>query len=582
VFSPGPLARPHANLEGLSNCTRCHTSGGAEDHFQQKCLTCHEELAPRVAKGSGFHGRLSEAKRDCQLCHKEHEGKDTSLIEWVPSKEDFPHADTGWPLKGKHASVKCDECHQARLVEASDIKRWLGAHTSQKQTYLGLATKCTACHFDEHRKQLSEKCDGCHNEKGWSPAPGFNHDKTHYPLTGKHRDVTCVKCHELKADTTTAADAFPAPVKKQFAKYSEIPHDSCLDCHQDPHKGSFGDRCASCHVTSSWTTVRTPESQRAFHDKTRYPLRGLHAEVECRACHGPFPNRPARFKNMAFQSCTDCHADAHEGQLTDARTHKTACEDCHTVNGFLPARYEVVNHEKSRYPLVGAHQTTPCSQCHLSKPALALKIPVAVTKQLKAQRRAQLFSFVQFQIPGPLNQCETCHQDAHAGQFKNGETLLCSRCHKESSFHDLTFDHDRDSRYPLTGKHALAQCGQCHLPQKIRGVTTIRYRPIDMRCASCHLDVHGGQFRNRDTGEPQACDDCHDTKAFKPAPKFIHAPPFTSYVLDGKHVDVKCEGCHQDVAVAEGRVIRRYVGLPSTCSGCHQDFHHGEMQRFTP
>jgi hypothetical protein len=590
VFSPGPLAKPHAGLEGLSNCTRCHTSGGAEDHFQQKCLACHEELAPRVAKGSGFHGRLSEAKRDCQLCHNEHQGKDFALIDWVPSKQSFPHADTGWPLKGKHASVKCEDCHEARLVEAGDIKRWLGAHPSQKQTYLGLSTKCASCHFDEHRQQLGEKCDRCHSEKGWSPAPEFNHDKTHYPLTGKHREVACLKCHEQKPDTATAADAFPAPVKKQFAKYSDVAHESCLDCHQDPHKGSFGDRCASCHVTAAWTTIHTPESQRAFHDKTRYPLRGLHAEVDCRACHGPSPGRPARFKNLAFQACSDCHADAHEGQLADAHTRKTSCEDCHTVNGFLPARYEVASHEKTRYPLEGAHQSVPCSQCHLSKPALAAKIPVAVTRQLKAQRRAELFSLTQFQFPGSLNQCETCHQDPHAGQFRNGETVACAHCHKESSFHDLTFDHDRDSRYPLTGKHSVAQCGQCHVAQRIRGVTTIRYRPLEMRCASCHQDVHGGQFRSRasvgqsvseSAGTSKGCEECHDTQAFKPAPKFVHAPPFTSYLLDGKHIGVKCEACHQDVVVAEGRNVRRYVGLPTSCGGCHQDFHHGEFLRFT-
>src|SRR5262249_5848058 len=157
-----------------------------------------------------------------------------------------------------------------------------------------LATACTACHFDEHRGQLGKKCDACHNEKGFSPAPAFNHAKTQYPLTGKHAAVACIKCHELKPDSETPADAFPPPVKKQFAKYSLISPTRCLVCYQDPHKGSCGDPCASCHVTAGWTTIHTPEAQRAFHDKTRYPLRGLHAEVPCKSCHGPFPGPPAR------------------------------------------------------------------------------------------------------------------------------------------------------------------------------------------------------------------------------------------------------------------------------------------------
>jgi hypothetical protein len=84
LFSPGPLAKPHSSLEGLSQCSMCHASGGDEDHFQEKCLACHTELAPRVAKGLGFHGRLSEEKRDCKNCHHDHQGVDFKMVEWTP------------------------------------------------------------------------------------------------------------------------------------------------------------------------------------------------------------------------------------------------------------------------------------------------------------------------------------------------------------------------------------------------------------------------------------------------------------------------------------------------------------------
>jgi hypothetical protein len=144
VFSPGPLARVHSKLEGMSSCTQCHTFGGGEEHYQQKCLACHKELEPSVAKGIGFHGRLSDAKRDCQHCHNEHQGADFDLIDWVPSQQAFPHAETGWPLKGKHAAVKCADCHQSRLIQAKDIKRWLDDHPAQKQTYLGLRTAASS------------------------------------------------------------------------------------------------------------------------------------------------------------------------------------------------------------------------------------------------------------------------------------------------------------------------------------------------------------------------------------------------------------------------------------------------------
>ena len=70
VFSPGPLNKGHANLEGLVNCTRCHVAGGQLS--DQRCLDCHTELKQRVAKRRGFHGRLSDADRTCNKCHHEH------------------------------------------------------------------------------------------------------------------------------------------------------------------------------------------------------------------------------------------------------------------------------------------------------------------------------------------------------------------------------------------------------------------------------------------------------------------------------------------------------------------------------
>ena len=48
VFSPGPLNKGHANLEGLANCTKCHVAGGQLS--DQRCLDCHTELKQRVVK----------------------------------------------------------------------------------------------------------------------------------------------------------------------------------------------------------------------------------------------------------------------------------------------------------------------------------------------------------------------------------------------------------------------------------------------------------------------------------------------------------------------------------------------------
>ena len=41
-ISPGELAKVHAHLEGMSNCTQCHSLGAKVSN--EKCLDCHKEV----------------------------------------------------------------------------------------------------------------------------------------------------------------------------------------------------------------------------------------------------------------------------------------------------------------------------------------------------------------------------------------------------------------------------------------------------------------------------------------------------------------------------------------------------------
>ena len=45
-ISPGKLAAVHSHLEGISNCTHCHTLGAQVSN--EKCLACHKELKSRI------------------------------------------------------------------------------------------------------------------------------------------------------------------------------------------------------------------------------------------------------------------------------------------------------------------------------------------------------------------------------------------------------------------------------------------------------------------------------------------------------------------------------------------------------
>lgn len=579
IFSPGDLARPHANLEGLKNCTLCHRAGqqlGAE-----RCLACHTELQPQLKAGTGFHGHLPASERDeCQKCHREHQGKDFPLIQWVPSKKGFPHERTGFALRGKHAAAECSGCHQRRRLEEAAIRALLEKQP-RRETYLGLSSRCAACHFDEHRGQLGAKCETCHNEQAWRPASGFDHARTDYPLTGKHRSVACTECHAAQKDTQTPADAFPAPVSRSFAAFGDLPHASCTNCHSDPHDNRFGQNCQSCHTTEGWRTVKSPGTgTRGFHDKTRFPLKGRHEDVPCQSCHGPFPGKAARFKGLPSASCTDCHADAHLGQLARAGTKAILpCEECHSVDGFTPARFEVPEHAKTRYPLEGAHRAVACSACHPRRPELAKRIPPSVEQDLKRRRRPERFSFALFDIPQAGDRCERCHADPHAGQFAARVAAQgCTACHQLTSFSDVRFDHTRESLFPLTGKHAQTACGSCHTAEKGQPV---RYKSLPTDCASCHADVHAGQFAPA-PGQPTDCARCHSNEGFTSSVRFMHAPPFTSFTLEGKHASAACKACHPAVEVAPGTTTRRYKPLPTTCEGCHADFHQGAFRGFLP
>jgi hypothetical protein len=581
VFSPGELSQAHEKLEGLSNCTKCHAAG--EQLSPDKCLECHAEIRIRMSAGKGFHGRLEPGARACEQCHHEHQGRDFAIVDWGEGgQRKFDHARIGYPLRGKHAPVECAACHDSRRVADQALRELVG---KGRKTLLGAPVACSACHFDEHRGQMGQDCKKCHNEQGWKPAPGFDHGKTAYPLRGKHARVACDKCHAKAAEAVpVTAGALLQPKSASWLRYKPVSFETCLDCHKDPHQNRFGQDCQKCHTVEDWRKVMGEGAgERAFHQKARYPLTGGHAQVACQACHGPWPGQRAIFKGLAFEACTDCHADAHVGQM--ARRGHDACDQCHTVQGYKPARFGLAEHARTRYPLEGAHRVVACSTCHPQDPRVAERFPAAVRRDLERKKRPVKVSSALYDIGGDTRRCDTCHLDPHAGQLAvaPGKATECQRCHDLSSFTKVRFDHQKDSRYPLTGKHATAACASCHRAAQTASVPVARYKPLETACASCHLDPHVGQLAQGGAAGDRAtdCARCHETADWKTT-LFRHAPPFTDYALTGRHAKVACAKCHLEVPLGQGATARRYKPLPRNCEACHADFHKGAFQGFEP
>ncbi|MFN8580347.1 MAG: cytochrome c3 family protein [Gemmatimonadaceae bacterium] len=435
-ISPGPLARAHADLEGATNCVQCH--GLKREPMSQLCLACHKEIAWLMDKNRGFHGReVKQTKKECASCHPDHAGTAFKLIDWPDgSQEKFDHKKAGWLLEGKHADTKCEKCHTTKFrggPAATLSKRKSNAG------WVGLETDCVSCHKsdDVHKGDLKDRCESCHDAKDWTHAPKFEHDKSDYPLTGKHVDVECDKCHITpKLPVRTNAEG------KRIGTFKPVPFKECSSCHNDPHQGGLGDKCSDCHTTRGFAVI---DKSGFNHQLTKYPLRGKHLSVGCEKCHG----QNLLKKTMPFARCIDCHADVHKGEATLAGK-AVDCASCHKVEGFTPSTFTVAQHATSKYPLQGKHATVRCALCHTPMPAT----PASAAKVQRVAR-----------IRLDARKCSTCHADAHAGETAGrSDGGLCESCHTVIAFAPSAFDVKAHQALKVTleGRHGQIECMACH------------------------------------------------------------------------------------------------------------------------
>jgi hypothetical protein len=537
-ISPGKLSRFHVALEGISNCTKCHELG--KPATSTRCLECHISLKARIEAGKGYHSTPEVQKTSCFKCHSDHHGLEFDLVHWPNGQKDFNHKLTGYPLEGAHSRQECTACHRHPFNE--QLAR-TDKSVNEIRTFLGLSANCTSCHEDEHRGSLDSSCVKCHIMDAWKPAPGFDHARARYALTGRHLQLECVKCHKLEAGTA-APTGFISKKKDagRYLRFKPLEFASCTSCHQDVHQGRFKGDCTSCHSTNGWNELK----EAAFdHSRTDYPLTGKHLTVACVKCH----TSNKKTDKLKFAACTDCHRDTHKGQFA-GRPDKGACESCHSVNGFKPARYDLEQHQKSRYPLTGGHLATPCESCH---------------KQIEIDgANAARFAFTDLK-------CIACHADIHKGEADHWMTAqACESCHSTDGWRDVKFDHAK-SKFQLDGKHKAVACDKCHRIDLSDGSgNRIRLTGLPMDCTGCHKDAHAGQFFAEDqNGE---CNRCHTAAGWSWL-RFNHKD--ARYKLDGAHAKVACKLCHKPVVGIDGKTFVRYRPLGMTCADCHS----GEVKK---
>jgi hypothetical protein len=127
-ISPGELASVHAHLEGISNCTKCHTLGSKVTN--DKCLECHTEIRTRISANKGFHVSPEVKGKGCMSCHSDHHGRNFEIVRF--DKQKFDHTLTGYNLSGAHAAKTCADCHKPVNIVDESVKK-------KASTYLGLS-----------------------------------------------------------------------------------------------------------------------------------------------------------------------------------------------------------------------------------------------------------------------------------------------------------------------------------------------------------------------------------------------------------------------------------------------------------
>ena len=541
-----PLTGQHKNLD----CASCH-EGLKFTSQSAKCLSCHTDV------------HKSELGDNCVRCH--------STQTWQISDMRQRHQQTRFPLVGRHITLDCTSCHP-------------NASTHQ---YTGTPTTCVGCHRTDFLATnnpvhstagFSTECATCHRITAFDWGQSFDHDLTAFPLTGVHKTVACVSCHQNGhfKGTPTQCDAChrteymatsnPNHAAAGFsmqcqtchspARWTGVVYDhnaltrfpltgahtslqcsnchgdnvfagrsvECFSCHQSAFTsvqspshvaGNFSHDCTQCHSTTNWTNATFD------HSTTPFPLTGAHVATQCQSCHtnGNY--------HLAYSNCYQCHQTdfqqaANPNHVVGNFNHD--CTQCHSTANWNTSTFD---HSTTRFPLTGAHVATQCQSCHTNG---------------------------NYQLV--YNNCYQCHQTDfqqttnpnHVGGNFNHD---CTQCHSTTNWNTSTFDHST-TRFPLTGAHVATQCQACH--------TNGNYQLVYSNCYQCHqADFQQTTNPNHVAGNfNHDCTQCHSTTNWTTA-TFDHST--TRFPLTGAHTTAQCQTCHTN---------GNYQLVYNNCYQCHQ------------
>jgi len=252
-------------------------------------------------------------------------------------------------------------------------------------------------------------------------------------------------------------------------KESMAASEECLDCHDDVNEVLM-------------PTVHTRDMK-----------------VNCIDCHGiteahiddPDVGNIDNGKSVAAMNrCLNCHESEIHQKRPGKNMHASAevlCADCHSMHD---------PHQTPAPPLLAAHQSTLCVDCHQDV-------------------RVQLAKPFTHKMENGVTECTSCH-DPHGGRGRHSFKMrtmeaTCAECHPEtrgpfafSHVHGIAGDcmscheaHGSSNPRQLTRASVNQVCLECHStlpmgtfgsqPPATHNLRSIRYQ----NCTVCHTAVHG-------------------------------------------------------------------------------------------
>lgn len=411
--------------------------------------------------------------------------------------------------------------------------------------------------------RLSAKKSPGINLKGYLSHAEFERECSycHQPLKTIQANL-CLECH-------TAVSNQIANGIGLHSKFEQV--NTCAQCHSD-HKGRNFDPLmdAMADFDHSITTFDLINHQVDFDASL----------INCNQCHitdsGYEPS---------VRACASCHATKDMVfMVKHTQDYGDQCLACHDGKDKMVG----FNHSMSQFPLLGAHESLECAECHKvenfantpvdcischSEPQIhtgIFDLDCTICHTTQAWKPAfldgRLFNHwdnVAFNLikhakdfAGNAISCKGCHPK----DFRQFDLEICITCHIEQNFdymaahiekfgnaclecHDGVdrmnkFDHDKI--FVLDGRHREVDCAACHIDYSFQGTSK--------ECVECHAEpeIHSGTFGIQ-------CQFCHTTTAWSPAQLQVHTFP----INHGEQGDQACSICHSNVY------------FEYTCYSCH-------------